>query len=173
MKWWLSALSLALIGCALISCARTAAPPLPEPQTGSFTPAVRTKIDKALADARARPDDAAAGHLGMLLDAHEQYEAAASAYRRAAFLAPAVFDWPYLLGCVRAAQGRNDEAAVAFEKSLRVRDSAVARESTKNRGAGWVSCRLKGCQNLYPAQRKLLMTAPRAMEKRASHSDFN
>jgi hypothetical protein len=37
----------------------------------------------------------------------------------------------------------------------------------------WVSGRLKGCQNLYPAQRQLLMTAPRAMEKRASNFDFN
>jgi hypothetical protein len=46
-------------------------------------------------------------------------------------------------------------------------------ESTKNRGAGWVSCRLKGCQNLYPAQSQLLTTTPRAMQKPASHSDFN
>jgi len=46
-------------------------------------------------------------------------------------------------------------------------------ESTKNRGTGWVSCRLKGCQNLYPAQRQLLMPASPPMEKGASNSDFN
>lgn len=50
---------------------------------------------------------------------------------------------------------------------------APVQESTKNRGAGCVSCRLKGCQNLYPAQSQLLMTTPRTTEKRASHSDFN
>src|SRR5262245_7374942 len=145
MKWWLTALSFALIYCAC-----TAAPALPELQTGGFTPMVRGEIEKALAEARAHPDDAAAaGHLGMLLDAHEQYEAAASAYRRAAFLAPAVFDWPYLLGCVRASQGRNDEAGIALEKSVRLQGSTVAR--LKLADARYSTGRVDDAARLYTA----------------------
>jgi tetratricopeptide (TPR) repeat protein len=122
------------VACVLaalaLCCAQSgrAVPALPEIRTSGFAPRVRAEVEKAMALARSRPDDVkAAGHLAMLLDAHEQYEVASVAYRRAAHLDPAAFEWPYLLGCARAAQGRQDEAAKAFETSLLLRDSTVTR----------------------------------------------
>ena len=55
----------------------------------------------------------------------------------------------------------------------RLLQQAVAGRALKTRGTLWVPCTLKGCLNLYSAQRQLLMTAPQAIEKRASNSDFN
>jgi len=67
------AIAFLLAGC------RSAAslPPLPEVSTSSFLPAIRQAVDASLADAKARPNDAAAvGRLGMTLDAHRQFAAA-------------------------------------------------------------------------------------------------
>src|ERR1700730_10717022 len=76
-------------------------PALPEISTPSFLSAIRPEVEAALAAARARPDDAAgAGRLGMVLQAHNQFETARHCYQRASLMEPRNFDWQYYLGTV-------------------------------------------------------------------------
>lgn len=90
-----------------------ALPDLPVLDMAKFLPAVRERIQPAYDVARANPKDAAAsGNLGMLLDAHEQYESAAACYERAHLLDRRSFRWAYYLGSVRALQGRDPVAAL-------------------------------------------------------------
>lgn len=99
-------------------------PAMPEVSTATFLPAVREAIDPALADAKARPDDAAAvGRLGMALHAHRQLEAARQCYRRSAALDPRNFDWRYYLGA--ASEGQ--QAVDALRAALQLRDDTPAR----------------------------------------------
>src|SRR5262245_36095590 len=62
---------------------------------------VRAKIER-LHDAveRAPRDGEAWGRLGMALDAHDLYDQAKIAYRRASALDGADFRWAYHLGCL-------------------------------------------------------------------------
>ena len=58
------------------------AQPLPDLTLDAYPPVSREPIARALANARARPQDAAAtGHLAMLLHAWEQWESAATVSR--------------------------------------------------------------------------------------------
>src|SRR5215204_4056878 len=76
-------------------------PPLPVVALDAFPSDARTAMARALADATRRPrDGAAAGELGITLQAWEQWEAAHAAYRRAHVLAPAAAEWQYLDGMV-------------------------------------------------------------------------
>lgn len=125
-----AAILVVLIGC--LSCDRNArtgrAVELPALEMTGFLPAVRSEIQAAYDAARSRPRDAATlGQLCMLLDAHEQFEAAASCYVSVRALAPAQFEWPYLLGVVREAQGQHAGAIDAFRAALRVREYDAAR----------------------------------------------
>jgi tetratricopeptide (TPR) repeat protein len=99
-------------------------PPLPKVSTNSFLPAIRQELEQALADARARPDDAAAvGRLGMVLHAHDQIEAARQCYRRASLLEPKNFSWLYYLGVV----SQGPAAAASLRTALRLRDNLPAK----------------------------------------------
>lgn len=121
----LLALSFFALFCAACSSSwfrRTAAlPALPRLSMEKFLPAVREQVEKAYQAASAGPQDAAAnGKLGMVLHAHDQYEAAAVCYQRAHLLQPDSFQWLYYLGSVQAAQGQNDEAAANLRQALRL-----------------------------------------------------
>ncbi len=99
-------------------------PAVPELSTASFLPAIRQEVEAALAAAKARPGDAAAtGRLGMVLQAHNQFETARRCYQRASLMEPRNFDWQYYLGMV------SDGAAAveAFRAALRLRDYLPAR----------------------------------------------
>lgn len=118
--WKVSFAVLALISPCLRGSSEL--PPLPQLEpTGTF-PVVQRQVREAEAVARAHPLDAAAsGKLGMVLDAYEQFAAAAVCYRRAHLLDPKSFEWMYDLGWVEFKQGHYDEAAKAFEDALRLR----------------------------------------------------
>jgi tetratricopeptide (TPR) repeat protein len=102
-----------LFGASLAS-----AQPLPQLTLDAFPPVSREPIARALAEARARPQDASAtARLGMLLHAWEQWEAAASVYTRAREL-DRRFEWFYLAGVVRARLAHHAEAAALFRHAL-------------------------------------------------------
>src|SRR5262245_48640739 len=95
--------ALAIAASLFLGSCRSAGslPPLPVISTASFVPSIREEVEAAVAQAKARPNDAAAvGHLGMVLHAHEQLESARQCYQRAALLEPKRFDWRYYLGVV-------------------------------------------------------------------------
>ncbi len=83
------------------------APALPQLAMDRFPAEARASIDAAFRDAVARADDgAAAGRLGMVLQAWEQWDSALAVYRRAQALAPRTFDWWYLAGIIETRLGR-------------------------------------------------------------------
>ncbi|MBI1895830.1 MAG: tetratricopeptide repeat protein [Acidobacteria bacterium] len=116
--------ALSCLGLLFAGCSHP--PPLPEIRTEQFLPAVRDRIRQVHEAARQNPRDAgAAGRLGMALQAHDQLDAAAQCYRRARYLDHGSYEWPYLLGMVDAARGKNAEAAASFSEALRLRPDAV------------------------------------------------
>ena len=97
-------------------------PDLPRLNLDNFLPAVRQQVRQAYATAEANPKDAeASGGLGMVLDAYEQYDAAAACYQRAHLLDPRSFRWLYYLGWVQAAQGQHEDAAATLQEAMRLR----------------------------------------------------
>lgn len=96
-------------------------PDLPRVATTSFQPQIREQVQKAYDEAQAKPKDPdAAGRLGMLLHAYEQYESAEICYRRARILSPDRFQWAYYLGLIQSIDGRNDAAAVTLQEAVRL-----------------------------------------------------
>ncbi len=96
-------------------------PELPKLALANFPPATREEIQKALGEAQAKPRDAeAAGRLGMLLQAHEQLEAAEACFERARRLDPNRFQWVYYLGVTQATAGKNADAAATLEAAVRL-----------------------------------------------------
>ena len=96
-----------------------AAPPLPALALDSYPPAARSAIAAAYTAAQSAPADAAAaGRLGRVLHAWEQWDAAAATYRRAQALAPAVAEWRYLEALVLQRLARPDLAVVALREAL-------------------------------------------------------
>ena len=94
-------------------------PPLPRIALDEFPSTARAAVSRAYADAAARPSDAAAaGALGRVLHAWEQWDGAHQAYQRAQVLAPTTFEWSYLDGLVLQRLARHDDAAVCFERAL-------------------------------------------------------
>ena len=101
-------------------------PDLPQIDTRNFLPAIRDQIQHAYEAARRNLNDAGAtGELGMILDAYEQYDAAAICYRRAHVLDSASFQWLYYLGWVQSAQGQHQDAALTLRDSLRLKADYV------------------------------------------------
>src|SRR5436305_1336042 len=99
-------------------------PPLPDVDATSFLPAIRQAVETAMADAKARPNDAAAvGHLGMVLHAHQQLAGARVCYRRASLLDPNNADWKYYLGVV----SDGPAAVEPLRAALRLRDYLPAK----------------------------------------------
>jgi tetratricopeptide (TPR) repeat protein len=104
-------------------------PDLPVVNTANFLPAIRRQIDRALADAKARPRDAnATGILAMTLHAYQQHDGAARAYSRAHLLDPQNFDWIYLLGAAQMQLGAFDAAAKSLRAALTIRSGDVSGE---------------------------------------------
>jgi tetratricopeptide (TPR) repeat protein len=96
-----------------------AAPSLPALALDTYPAAARTAITAAYDAARGAPGDAAAaGQLGRVLHAWEQWEAARAAYARAQALAPAAYEWRYLDGLVLQRLARADLAASAFREAV-------------------------------------------------------
>ena len=99
---------------------------LPRLEMGNFLPAIREQLQQAYAAAEAQPaDPEAAGALGMVLDAYEQYDAAALCYRRARQLDSRSFRWRFYLGWVQAVQGRHEDAALTLADALRMHPGYV------------------------------------------------
>lgn len=96
-------------------------PPVPNVEVQTFLPAIRQQLSEALENARRYPDDPeAVGKLGMSLHAHEQYESAELAYRRAEGLSPATFAWPYYLAMVQQAKGDARAALESVNRALEI-----------------------------------------------------
>jgi len=109
----------ALIVAALLSLAQPAAPPLPALALDSYPAAARTAIASAYKAAEARPGDAnAAGDLGRVLHAWEQWDAARAAYARASALAPKAHEWRYLEALVLLRLARPDLAVDALRETV-------------------------------------------------------
>jgi tetratricopeptide (TPR) repeat protein len=94
---------------------------LPRIVFDNFEPGIRAQVRKVYEAARQRPRDAqAVGRLGMVLQAYEDYEAAAQCYARAHQTAPQEFQWLYLLAIAQAETGRHAEARETLRAALRV-----------------------------------------------------
>lgn len=112
-------MSALLVGAWLGVAAQTAVPPLPRVALETYPPAARTAIAAAYAAAEKSPADAtAAGDLGRVLHAWEQWDAARGAYARAQALAPAAFEWRYLDAVVLRRLARPDQAVTALREAL-------------------------------------------------------
>jgi tetratricopeptide (TPR) repeat protein len=108
-----------LISTSLAFAAQPAVPVLPRLAIETYPPAARSAIAAAYAAAQARPADAkAAGDLGRVLHAWEQWDAARGAYARAQALAPTAFEWRYLDAVVLRRLARPDEAVIALRAAL-------------------------------------------------------
>jgi tetratricopeptide (TPR) repeat protein len=115
----LASVSIALALASVAAFGQDTPPPLPPIAIEQFPPSARTAVSRASTEAMARPSDAsAAGALGRVLHAWEQWESAHQAYSRASTLAPKVFEWPYLDAVVLQRLARHDEAAVRLEQAL-------------------------------------------------------
>jgi tetratricopeptide (TPR) repeat protein len=94
-------------------------PPLPHLSVDAYPSAAREAIARAYRDASSRTADAqAAGALGKVLQAWEQWDAAAAAYARAEALAPSAAEWPYLHALVLQRMARPADAARELKASL-------------------------------------------------------
>jgi tetratricopeptide (TPR) repeat protein len=108
-----------LLGTWLTLAAQTSAPPLPTLKLEAFPAAARDAIARAYREASAHPADAqAAGTLGRVLQAWEQWDAAREAYARALALAPGAFEWRYLDAIVLQRLARPAEAAGQLKAAL-------------------------------------------------------
>jgi tetratricopeptide (TPR) repeat protein len=97
------------------------APPLLKLALDAYPPAARDAIARAHRDALAQPANAdAAGTLGRVLHAWEQWSAAREAYVRAAALAPGTFEWPYLEAVVLLRLARPADAAAKLEAAIKL-----------------------------------------------------
>ena len=112
---------LLMIGTVL-GAAQESLPELPVLLPERYGEEARAQIARAAAEARAEPRSAErAGRLGMVLQAYEEFEAAAQCYRRARALAASPFEWTYLQGVVEANLGRHDQAILSFQEAVRRR----------------------------------------------------
>ncbi len=108
--------------CLLPAASLLAQPALPKLALEAYPPAAREAIARAHRAAAERPSDAdAAGRLGRVLHAWEQWDAARESYARAAALDPRAFDWPYLEAVVLQRLARPGEAAARLEAALGVK----------------------------------------------------
>jgi tetratricopeptide (TPR) repeat protein len=112
----------AIFVCAIVfSVAQTTLPPLPRLALDTYPAAAREAIARAHRDATARsPNADAAGALGRVLHAWEQWDGAHHAYTRAQALAPHAFEWPYLDAVVLQRLARHAESAARLRLALAV-----------------------------------------------------
>ena len=108
-----------LLSAVLPFSVQPAVPPLPELAIDSYPAAAKTAIARAYEAAQRSPADAqAAGQLGRVLHAWEQWEAARGAYSRAAALAPRSHEWRYLEALVLVRMARPGLAIDALRETL-------------------------------------------------------
>jgi Tfp pilus assembly protein PilF len=98
---------------------------VPDLRPDEYPPISRESIGRAWGDVRAHPDDPARlGRLGMVLQAWEQWTAAADAFGRARTLERR-FDWNYLGGVVAARLAHHAEAAALFREAVALSPSST------------------------------------------------
>ena len=118
----------------MAGCQQATAPALPKVDASRFETPVRSAVEAAAKAAEAAPNDAQAVlRYGMVLHAHDQYGAAAQAYRRAAALDRSNTDATYYLGVTLAADGKYAESIEPLRKSgnrLRLADALLASGDT-------------------------------------------
>jgi protein O-GlcNAc transferase len=116
----LASVSIALALASVPAFGQDTPPPIPPIAIELFPSSARAAVSRAYKEALARPSDAsAAGALGRVLHAWEQWESAHQVYSRASTLAPQAFDWPYLDAVVLQRLARHQEASVRLEQALR------------------------------------------------------
>lgn len=97
------------------------APPLELPLQ-SYPAEIRKDVARLYEDARSHPQDGnAAGSLGRMLQAWEQWQSADDAYSRAIALDPKSFEWPYLDAFVLDRLARPQDAAIRLREALKIR----------------------------------------------------
>lgn len=104
-------------------------PELPQLDIESYPDDARNQIAAAYTAAQGARDDAeAVGHLGLVLHAWDQHQAAAASYERARSLAPQAVDWWYLGALLASRQGLHVEAAGLYRgaHALRPNDPLIA-----------------------------------------------
>lgn len=110
---------LSLVVVLLAASAAQSAPALPRIAIETFPPAARAAVAEAHRAALARDrDGAAAGTLGRVLHAWEQWDDAHQAYQRAQALEGRAFEWHYLDAVVLQRLARHSEAADRLEAAL-------------------------------------------------------
>lgn len=104
-------------------------PAIPDVLTDSFPTAVRTQVDDAFEDLRARPMSARRnGRLAMILQTYKQFPVADIMYQRARAIDPDSFRWAYLHGIVHVANGQLENAESAFARAIEIDgDEVLAR----------------------------------------------
>ena len=111
----------ALLLTASVPTAQSSVPGLKLP-IDSYPAEIRKDIARPYEEARSHPADAnAAGSLGRILQAWEQWESAHDAYQTASSLAPNSVDWHYLDACVLDRLARPRDAAVQLREALKIR----------------------------------------------------
>ncbi len=118
-------LALLLAALSLTACSRESdLPAIPHVVVDHFDSVVAEQVRVALQDAGSHRNDAEInGHLGMVLQAYNQQQAAADAYSIARLLDPGVYRWAYYHGIVLAALGRPDEAQKAYQDAIAIDSS--------------------------------------------------
>jgi tetratricopeptide (TPR) repeat protein len=115
------------------------APPPPDLALDTCPAAAREDVAAAAKRAAANPHDAAAaGALGRVLQAWEQWEAAHQSYERARALAPDAFEWPYL-------------DAVVLQRLARQEDAVAALRTVLDRKPGYLPARVRLAEALLEA----------------------
>ena len=110
----------AILLATFVSAAQAPAPELKLPLE-SYPPAIRKDVAGPYEAARTHPADAnAAGSLGRILQAWEQWESAHDAYGRAISLAPTSLEWHYLDACVLDRLSRPEDAARQLREALKI-----------------------------------------------------
>lgn len=113
-----------------LACGDAAPPPseeaeiaVPEPDTTDMEPQVERRLEETRTAVLQAPASAAAwGRLGMVAHAHELWDEAIVAYRRAEKLDRSDERWPYFLGDVLTAVGTDlPGAAEAFRRAMALR----------------------------------------------------
>jgi tetratricopeptide (TPR) repeat protein len=114
-------IAVAALFAASVSAAQSPARGLKLPLE-SYPPEIRKDVAGPYEEARSHPADAnAAGALGRVLHAWEQWESAHEAYGTAMSLAPNSLEWHYLDACVLDRLARPRDAAAQLREALKIR----------------------------------------------------
>src|SRR5262245_45300244 len=111
---------------ALVCCSTLRLPELPEIDLKQFPGEVGAALAKEYAEVKANPADAdKVLHLGMLLHAHDQFQAAVQSYARVHAINAQRFETLYYWGNALASTGRYPEAAERLRQALKIRPASV------------------------------------------------